>query len=340
MNREDSGQALRALSTAVFVVSAGSAACAGDEPQLSQEPVSRVAYVRTPDARFENLPDYTFRPHYVEVAGGLRLHYVDEGPRDGGVVVLLHGEPSWSFLYRKMIPILAEAGFRVIAPDLIGFGRSDKPLAREDHTYERHVEWIRALLFDHLELTNVVMFAHDWGGLIGLRVLAENPDRFRTVALGNTGLPTGDEPVSAAFLRWREASQRMPQFQAGAILQSATVSTLPDEVVAAYDAPFPDSTYQAGARVMPVLVPIAPDDPASAANRAAWTLLENWSKPLVLFFSDSDPVTRPWANRFLTQVPGAEGQPHRTIAEAGHFLQEDKGEELAHLLVEFLLSED
>lgn len=298
--------------------------------------MSQVAFIRTPDARFQNLPDYPFQPRYAEVSGGLRLHYVDEGPRDGRVMVLLHGEPSWSFLYRKMIPVLTESGYRAIAPDLIGFGRSDKPLSRGDHTYERHVEWIRALLFDHLEVTDAGLFAQDWGGLIGLRVLAENPDRFLEVAVGNTGLPTGDEPMSDAFLRWRAASQTMPQFRAGAIVQKATVSTLSDEVVAAYDAPFPDSSYQAGARVMPILVPISPDDPAAEANRAAWSVLEAWTKPFVLFFSDTDPITGPWAERFLAKVPGAAGQPHRTITQAGHFLQEDRGEELAHLLASFL----
>jgi haloalkane dehalogenase len=251
-------------------------------------------------------------------------------------VVLLHGEPSWSFLYRKMIPILTGQGYRVIAPDLIGFGRSDKPLERTDHTYERHVEWIRSLLFEHLEVDDLTLFAQDWGGLIGLRVVAENPQRFLRVAIGNTGLPTGDGAIGEAFLGWRAASQSRPEFRTGSILQSATVSELAPEVVAAYDAPFPDSSYEAGARVMPILVPISPDDPGAAANRAAWTELRSWSKPFVLFFSDSDPITASWAEPFRTEVPGAEGQPHQTIAGAGHFLQEDSGEELARLLVGFI----
>jgi haloalkane dehalogenase len=295
-----------------------------------------ITALRTPDARFEGLPDFPFSPRYAVVPGALRMHFVDVGPRDGGVVVLLHGEPSWSFLYREMIPVLVAGGHRVVAPDLIGFGRSDKPVDRSDHTYERHVEWVRSLLFDHLDLHGVTLFAQDWGGLIGLRLVAEDPDRFARVAIGNTGLPTGDVPPNEAFLRWREASQTMPVFAAGQIVQSATVGTLTDEVVSAYDAPFPDSSYQAGPRVMPMLVPIAPDDPAAPANRAAWETLGAWTKPFVTLFSDGDPITGPWAKRFIRDVPGARGRAHDTITGAGHFLQEDKGEELAQLLGRFI----
>jgi haloalkane dehalogenase len=298
--------------------------------------VEDIEYVRTPDARFEGLRAFPFAPNYARVPLGLRMHFVDEGPPDGDVVVLLHGEPSWSFLYRRMIPVLAEAGHRVIAPDLIGFGKSDKPVRRDDHTYERHVEWLRSLLFDHLDLTDVTLFAQDWGGLIGLRLVGEHPGRFARVAIANTALPVGDEPMSQAFLNWREASQTMPEFPSGGIVQSATVSTLAPDVVAAYDAPFPDSTFQAGARIMPVLVPIAPADPAAAANLAAWEVLRTFERPFLTLFSDRDPVTRGQDARFLAEVPGAAGQPHRTITDAGHFLQEDKGEEIARLLVEFV----
>lgn len=294
-----------------------------------------IQALRTPEARFQDLPDFPYEPRYADVPGQLRMAYIDEGPRDGEPVVLLHGEPSWSFLYRSMIPVLTDQGFRVIAPDLIGFGRSDKPVDRADHTYARHVEWVRSLLFDHLELEGVNLFAQDWGGLIGLRLVAENPDRFARVAIGNTGLPTGDEPPSEAFMSWRQASQAMPVFDAGGVVQMATVRELSPEVVAAYNAPFPDSSYQVGARVMPVLVPIAPDDPGADANRRAWETLRAWSKPFATFFSDSDPITGPWAEGFRTQVPGAAGQPHPTIAGAGHFLQEDRGEELAERLVAF-----
>jgi haloalkane dehalogenase len=315
------------------------AACAESVPESVPDPdfaMDEIPSLRTPDERFVDLPDFPFAPHYAQVPGGLRMHYLDEGPAGASVVVLLHGEPSWSFLYRKMIPVLTEAGHRVIAPDLIGFGRSDKPLARTDHTYERHVEWVRSLLFDHLDLTDVTLFAQDWGGLIGLRVVAENPDRFARVAIGNTGLPTGDQAMPEAFREWLAMSQEAPVFASGRIVQGGTVSRLPPEVVAAYEAPFPDSTYKAGARVMPALVPITPDDPASEANRAAWAVLMEWRKPFLTLFSDRDPVTGGLDEAFRTRVPGAEGQPHHTITDAGHFLQEDKGEELAERLVRFI----
>ncbi len=264
------------------------------------------------------------------------MAYIDEGPHGGSPVVLLHGEPSWSFLYRKMIPILTDYGYRVIAPDLIGFGRSDKPVDRDGHTYERHVAWVRSLLLDHLELEGATLYAQDWGGLIGLRVVAGNPNRFARIAVGNTALPTGQGTASQAFLDWQEASQTMPDFNSGEIVQGWTVSTLSPDVVEAYNAPFPDSTYQAGPRVMPLLVPLSPDEPASAANRRAWETFHSWTKPFVTFFSDQDPITRGWAGIFRTRVPGAEGQPHETITEAGHFLQEDKGEELAKRLASFI----
>jgi haloalkane dehalogenase len=298
--------------------------------------VEDIRYLRTPDARFEDLPDFPYAPRYARVPGGLRMHFVDEGPRDGAVVVLLHGEPSWSFLYRSMIPILVAERHRVVAPDLIGFGRSDKPVDRAAHTYQRHVQWTQSLLFDHLDLRDVTLFAQDWGGLIGLRVVAEHPGRFARIAVANTGLPTGDHAPSAAFLNWRRISQEMPEFQAGRVVQGGSVRALAPQVVAAYDAPFPDSTYQAGPRVMPVLVPIAPDDPAADANRAAWQVLRSWTKPFVTFFSDGDPVTAAWAEPLRANVPGARNQPHQTIADAGHFVQEDKGEELARLISSFV----
>ena len=307
-------------------------------PALREEATTldKIEYVRTPDERFGDLPEFPFAPHYAQVPGGLRMHFLDEGPRDGDVVVLLHGEPSWSFLYRRMIPVLVEAGQRVIAPDLIGFGRSDKPVRRADHTYERHVEWVRSLLFDHLDVRDVILFAQDWGGLIGLRVVAEHPARFSRVAVANTALPEGDGPVSQAFLSWRESSQAMPQFPSGAIVQAGTATALPREVVAAYDAPFPDSTFQAGPRIMPVLVPITPDDPAAAANRRAWQALRKWNRPFLTLFSDGDQITRGGEARFQAEIPGAAGQPHQTITGACHFLQEDKGEEIAHILVEYI----
>ena len=290
--------------------------------------------LRTPDERFENLPGYSFEPHYVDV-DGLRMHYVDEGPRDAAPVLLLHGEPSWSYLYRKMIPVIVEAGSRAIAPDLIGFGRSDKPANREDYTYQAYVDWTASFV-EQLDLRDITLVAQDWGGLIGLRIATEHSDRFARIVAANTMLPTGDQPPGEAFLRWQKFSQTAPEFDVGRILQGATVTTLPDDVVAAYDAPFPDDTYKAAARQFPVLVPTSPDDPAAAANRRAWEVLEQWEKPFLTAFSDSDPIMRGGDRIFQSRVPGTKGQPHTTITGAGHFLQEDKGEELARVVADFI----
>ncbi len=293
-----------------------------------------MEYLRTPDDRFANLAGYNFAPHYVEIRE-LRMHYLDEGPGDAARVLLLHGEPSWCYLYRKMIPVLAAAGNRVIAPDLIGFGRSDKPVRREDYTYQRHVDWMDAFI-RALNLNNVTLFGQDWGGLIGLRVLAGDPDRFARIVVANTGLPTGDLKPSDGFMRWRKFSQSTPNFHVGEIVKGACRSELSPEVIAAYDAPFPDDRYKAAARQFPLLVPIRPDDPASQANRRAWQVLQQWKKPLLTAFSDGDPVTQGGERPFQKLVPGAQGQPHVTIRDAGHFLQEDKGEELAEVVVKFM----
>ena len=290
--------------------------------------------LRTPDERFAGLPGYPFAPHYVEV-DGVRIHYVDEGPRDAAPVLLLHGEPSWSYLYRKMIPILVAAGSRAIAPDLVGFGRSDKPARREDYTYQRHVDWMTGLL-TALDLRGVTLVGQDWGGLIGLRLAAEHEARFARVVAANTFLPTGDVPAGRAFRLWQRFSQETPVFHAGGIVKGACATELSADVIAAYDAPFPDDRYLAGARQFPMLVPTTPDDPASAPNRRAWEVLERWQKPFLTAFSDGDPVTR-GADAVLQQrIPGAAGQRHVTITGAGHFLQEDKGEELARVIVEFI----
>ncbi len=295
--------------------------------------------VRTPDERFEGLPGYPFEPHYLEVSdtdgGTLRLHHLDEGPTGGRPVLLLHGEPSWSYLYRTMVPVLVDAGHRVIAPDLIGFGRSDKPVEREDYTYQRHVDWVRAVLLG-LDLGEVTLVCQDWGGLLGLRLVAEHPERFERVVAANTFLPTGDSAPSEAFLAWQKFSQETPDLPVGRILDGACVTDLSPEVIAAYDAPFPDDRYKAGARQFPVLVPTRPDDPAAAPNRAAWESLSTFDKPFLTAFSDSDPVTRGGDRALQSRIPGAQGQPHTTIAGGGHFLQEDRGEDLARVVVDFM----
>jgi haloalkane dehalogenase len=292
--------------------------------------------LRTPDERFAELPGYPFAPRYVTV-DGLRIHYVDEGPREAAPVLMLHGEPSWSYLYRKMIPVVARAGQRVVAPDLVGFGRSDKPVRREDYSYQRHVDWMRGVV-EALDLRGITLVCQDWGGLIGLRLVAEHPGRFARVVAANTFLPTGDRPAGPAFLAWQKYSQETPDFHVGGIVRGGCVTDLAPEIVAAYDAPFPDDRHKAGARQFPLLVPTSPDDPAAAPNRRAWEALGRWERPFLTAFADSDPITA-GGDRILQQtIPGAKGRPHTTIAGAGHFLQEDKGEELAEVVVRFIRS--
>ncbi len=290
--------------------------------------------LRTPDERFVNLPGYDFAPHYVEI-DGLRLHYVDEGRTEADPVLLLHGEPTWCYLYRKMIPIITRAGHRAVAPDFIGFGRSDKLVDRSAYTYQMHVRMLTAFL-DRLDLHDITLVCQDWGGLIGLRVATEYPERFARIVAANTGLPTGDHPMSDAFLRWREYSQAVPEMHIGGIVKGGCRTELSPEVIAAYNAPFPDHRYKAGARAFPMLVPTSPDDPAAAANRRAWERLRHWEKPFLTAFSDDDPVTRGGDEAFRRFVPGAHNQAHTTITGAGHFLQEDKGEELATVAVDFM----
>jgi haloalkane dehalogenase len=292
-----------------------------------------VAVLRTPDERFADLPGFDFEPHYVEV-DGLRLHYVDEG--SGPVVLLMHGEPTWSYLYRKMIPTLVGAGLRCIAPDLIGFGRSDKLDARADYTYQRHMDWMHAFLRE-TDLSDVTLFGQDWGGLIGLRLVAEAPERFARVVASNTGLPTGDRPPGKAFLRWREQSQTMPEMAIGVIVAFGCASLkLTDAEIAAYDAPFPDESYKEGARQFPVLVPASPEDPAAPANRAAWERLRRFDKPFLCAFGDSDAITRGGDAVMRETIPGANGQPHTTIEGGGHFIQEDRPDELAKVIATFV----
>ncbi len=290
--------------------------------------------LRTPDERFQNLSDYEFEPHYLDI-DEMRMHYVDEGPADAPPVLLLHGEPSWSYLYRHMIPPIVSAGLRAIAPDLIGFGKSDKPASQSDYTYEIHVAWMLQFL-EESNLRNITLVCQDWGSLIGLRLAAENEERFDRIILANGGLPTGNQVMPKVFRIWRAFARFSPWFPIGRIVQSGTVSTLPPDVIAAYDAPFPNSTYKAGARAFPKLVPTTPDDPAASANRAAWEVFRKWQKPFLTAFSNRDPITRGADQAFLELVPGANDQPHTTIRNAGHFLQEDKGPELAKVIIDFV----
>jgi haloalkane dehalogenase len=296
--------------------------------------------LRTPDDRFAGLPGYPFEPHYATIddldGGELRVHFLDEGDPEAAPVLLMHGEPSWSYLYRHMVPPLVAAGHRVVAPDLVGFGRSDKPTEMGDYTYARHVRWMEQVLVDQLGLREITYFGQDWGGLVGLRVVAAHPDRFARVVVANTGLPTGHGQPSEAFLNWQRFSQTTEHFPVGAIINGGCTSDLAPEVVAAYDAPFPDDSYKAGARIFPTLVPTTPDDPATADNEAAWEVLSTFEKPWLCAFSDKDPITAGTDRVFLERVPGTKGQPHTTIEGGGHFLQEDRGPELAAVIADFI----
>ncbi len=294
--------------------------------------------LRTPEERFNNIADFPYRPHYLKIndneLGSLRLAYIDEGPRDASVILCMHGEPSWSYLYRKMIPVFLAAGFRVIAPDLIGFGRSDKPVERTAYSYKGHVQWMSDWV-QALDLKNITLVAQDWGGLIGLRLVAAMPARFDRVSISNTGLPTGDQPMSDAFMKWREFSQSVEEFDTGFILNVFDHGTLSEQVKDAYRAPFPSEEYLAGARQFPLLVPITPDDPASEDNRKAWKVLQQWDKPFLLCYSDGDPITAHLKTTFLQMVPGTKDQPHITL-NGLHFIQEQDGERWASSVVEWI----
>ena len=293
-----------------------------------------VDAVRTPDERFAGLPGHPFAPHYVEVEG-LRIHHLDEGDPRRPVALLLHGEPSWCYLYRRMVEPLVGAGLRVVAPDLVGFGRSDKPVDRLDYTYARHVAWMRGLV-EALDLRDITLVCQDWGGLIGLRLAAEAQERFSRIVAANTFLPTGDQRMPDAFFAWRDYSQSTPEFHAGGIVRGGCKRPLAEGVEAAYDAPFPDERHLAGARQFPTLVPASPEDPAAPANRAAWEVLTRWEKPFLCAFSDGDPITAGGDRAFRKLVPGTRGQPEVVIRDAGHFLQEDAGEELAAEVAAFV----
>ncbi len=294
-------------------------------------------YIDTPEERFDNLPGYNFTPNFVTIAHGMKVHYVDEGPKDAKeTILLMHGEPSWSFLYRKMITPLAAAGYRVLAPDLIGFGRSSKPTEQSDYTYASHLAWMQEWI-DQMDAQGITLFCQDWGGLIGLRLVANDPDRFARIAVSNTGLPTGDRTPSEAFLKWQAFSQKVETFPTEFVIQGATHVELTDDVLKAYSAPFPNEDYTAGAKIFPALVPTTSDDPESENNRQAWkNIFMKWTKPLITLFGDNDPVTKGGDKVFQKLVPGAKGQAHKIIEGGGHFIQEDQGPLLAEHIISFI----
>lgn len=287
--------------------------------------------LRTPEARFAQLKDFPFQPNYLELQGGLRMHYVDEGDRNGPVVLLLHGEPTWSYLYRKMIPVLVQAGFRVLAPDLIGFGRSDKLPKVSDYSYQSHLGWLNQFM-DALALKDITLFGQDWGSLLGLRLVGEQPDRFARVMISNGFLPTGERKPNLAFKLWRAFALNSPWFPIGKIVNSGVVTKLSRDEIAAYDAPFPSRKYKAATRAFPALVPMSEKDPASPGNKKAWASLGQFTKPFLCVYGKNDPVLGGVDKYLIAQVPGAKGQPHERTW-GGHFVQEDRGEYLAERLV-------
>ncbi|MCX7248911.1 MAG: haloalkane dehalogenase [Burkholderiales bacterium] len=290
--------------------------------------------LRTPEARFANLSDFPYVPHYTEI-GGLRIAYIDEGPRTAPVVLLMHGEPSWSYLYRKMIPVLLQAGYRVVAPDLVGFGRSDKPARKADYSYLNHVQWMKAWM-ERVDLRGATLFCQDWGSLIGLRMAAELPDRFARIVLANGGLPTGTTETPKAFRIWRAFAVYSPWFPIGRIVKTGCALGLTPQEIAAYDAPFPSRKYKVAARLFPTFVPTTPDDPERQNNERAWDFFKQCQKPFLTLFSNRDPVTRGGHKMWQKLVPGAQGQAHAVTRGAGHFLQEDKGEEVAQAIDAFI----
>ncbi|WP_406645699.1 haloalkane dehalogenase [Aliisedimentitalea scapharcae] len=294
--------------------------------------------LRTPDDRFQGLKDYDFASNYLTLSGpdAIRMHYLDEGPASEGPVLCLHGEPTWSYLYRHMIPVFTAAGHRVIAPDLVGFGKSDKPVARADYSYQTHVDWLTDAVIQ-LDLREITLVCQDWGGLIGLRLWADMPDRVARVVVANTALPTGDHPMNDAFKSWRAYSQAAEPFNSGRIVHGGTINKLTDEEIAAYNAPFPDESHLAGARQFPMLVPDSPEDPAAEPNRQAWTVLHTLDTPVLTLFGAEDKVMA-GVDRVFQKLPGAHGQPHALLPGAGHFLQEDVGPELARRTCDFIAS--
>lgn len=295
--------------------------------------------LKTPESAFNKITDFPYSPCFTEitdtVSSEMTMAHYQCGPEDGHTVLLMHGEPTWAYLYRKMMPVLAEAGFNVIAPDLIGFGRSDKPVRKEDYSYARHLIWIKDW-FTQVVKGPTTLFCQDWGGLLGLRLVADMPDYFSGVMVSNTGLPTGDHSPSEAFIKWRRFSQNVPIFPTSTIIQNGTTTELDEATLAAYDAPFPDEEYKAGARMFPLLVPTSPDSAEAQANKQAWDKLKQFKKPFITAFGDSDPITKGGDKLFQKLIPGCKDMTHRLVENGGHFIQEDQGELLANLLIQFI----
>jgi haloalkane dehalogenase len=308
--------------------------------------MTTLKILRTPDARFVGLPGFPFQPRYLELTdrrlGSLRMHYLDEGPKDAPLVLMLHGEPTWSYLYRKIIPRVTAAGYRAVAPDYIGFGRSDKPVDRASYTYQHHVDWVLQFV-DQLALSRGTLVLQDWGGPIGLRVLAERPHCFDAVLLANTLLPNCEPPPRGIedwpgpiVGPWAQSTRDAHDFEVGLVIRSVCLGALDPAVVAAYDAPFPDARFKAGVLEFPSLIPLHQDSVGIAENRRAWQFLEGFTGPVVTAFSTADPSTKPWERVFRERIPGARGQPHIEIANAGHFVQEDGSDALSSALLGLL----
>jgi haloalkane dehalogenase len=297
-----------------------------------------MTVIRTPDACFDNLPNYDFKPHYLEVPdekfGRLRMHYLDEGPADGQIILLMHGQGCWSYIFRDMIPVLVGGGYRIIAPDYIGFGRSDKLPSTEDYSFQKHIDWLTAF-FRGMQLEGITAYLFDWGGFFGLRIAAEHPEIFERIALSNTQLPTGDSPGRDWFINWRAEQFALPQFPQGEMVNSGVKNKLSAETIAAFDAPYIDETFKTGPRRFPMILPISPDDPAAPANKIAWAKLASWGKPVLTLYSSDFTGSSMGPDKILNQIPGTRGQNHALLGNAGFYIVEDKATELAERLLEF-----
>lgn len=292
-----------------------------------------MSILRTPESRFENLKDFNFEPNYLELghkSESMRMHYLDENKDSNDVVLLLHGEPTWCYLYRHIIPILTKAGKRVIAPDLIGFGKSDKLTNKEDYTYANHIMWV-SQLFDHLQLDNIILFAQDWGGLIGLRILAENPEKFSGLVVSNSGLPIGSG-ASEGFKQWLNYSQTVEDFNAGKIVYQGSLKALDNYEIDAYNAPFPDDSFKVAARVFPTIVPITKEHAEVEENIKAWEVLKKFDRPTVAIFGEHDASFRGGDKYIIEKIAGAKGMNHQRI-NAGHFSQENQPELIAETIL-------